>query len=236
MKARLALAAVAIVAANVFSEQSRASSSQGVLTARPFEGHTGDNVYLSGYNLTPRKRLTIYWACPAWYTRTFGNLHIRRGPQTNSRGQFAGFRLQVIPLLHFASSGCQIYVNDPDPKNQYGPAFPATYTILAPGQRAAPCARKMCVGVKSFPGQIRAGFQERIDVQQGWPGARGDVVLSYPWAKTQRRKVSLDAHGNATVRFRIVSRIARPGMVRVRVRLKLGRSGGHGTAHFIVLR
>lgn len=243
MTRRLALVALPALVASVLVHPqsiSRADVSS-ILIASPFEGHSGDTIYLSGAGLDPKQHLYVMMACPNWHDPSvfrYGNIKFEpSGPTTDGRGEFTAFPFQVLTLRGIPSLGCQIYVQYG--QNPYGPDFPAQFTILGARAHAHRCALQICVHIKTSPVRVRSGFTEYINIAHDktgpWPGAQADVMIVYPDGKTQRSQVILNIKGDAVARLRIDAHYAQTVPANVVVRVHMGGMAGRWTGRFTVV-
>lgn len=239
MLRRLALLAVAAAAVSLPGLPQRAvADGYSILVVTPVQGHSHDTVYLSGDGLEPNKRLAVTMDCPNALDKSVAVYNNGKfeypGPVTNSRGQFRNFPFQVLPLRHFASLLCTIYVQDHE--NYLGPDFPATFDILAPSQRVDPKWRKPPLRIKESPKQVKSGLIENITIRS-WPASTAVVRVSYSGAKPRTQKVNLNLKGYGRIGFKVSlfgSETTIPA--RVQVRVFVGTYHGNGSGQFTIVR
>jgi hypothetical protein len=191
----------------------------GVLFAVPFEGHSGDLIYLSGGYLPPYTEYYVYMACPNWKDAYKDNNYefvVKRDSEgklrpvpvwTDGNGAFVAFAMHAVVLNGVNTSDCLIYVSNTI--NPYGPELPAPYTILPPTQPPGVCSRTMCPHFTVAPKRVRAGNSESISVSGGYPGANGTVTVTFKGVATPTGrlavtgKLHLDWRGSGRVRIKV---------------------------------
>lgn len=230
---RMGMAVLVAAVASVWFAWSASAQGNSILVAAPFEGHSGDPVYITGSGFRPNQAETVIMACPDWAHAFRGqsqNFMEVPGPTTDSHGNFPTFRLPALSLQGTATSGCYIYANDG--ANQFGPDIPAIYTILPANAPVDHCARYICVHLSVDRRTISPGKTEVIFVKTGkygvWPGAVADVAIRFPHSKIIHRHVRLNMHGEARITLR--GGHLRPASASVKVSVRLGPFSGHASA------
>jgi hypothetical protein len=169
---------------------------------------------------------------PNWYSR--GNFVWIPGPTTDSQGNFAGFLYRAPHLTGMASSKCQVYMAVIEDRKDF--AAVGSYKIVARDQTLRRCERSLCVqSVIAAPKRVRAGLKEHIDVS-GWPGARIDVVLSYPNKSDEHHIQHLDWQGRYSLTETVPAATADQTSVRITVRASLGQMRDTRLSGFTVTR
>lgn len=212
-----------------------------VLIAAPYEGHSGDPIYLSGRGLHPNHQETITMACPSWVDAfrgaSPGNMEVLTGPLTNKHGNFSAFRMPALTLHGLTGSGCVIYADQG--VNMYGPDIPATYTIVPLGQPLDRCARTICTRVQATVKNPHGDPLTVITLQPGpkranslWPGAAAGITVTIPRRHPWRVHRTLDTQGRA----RLVLHLPRGRLTRlhVGVHLQLGPYRGQSNVTLIL--
>lgn len=208
------------------------------LQVSPYEGHPGDTLFVMGAALPPNSKEILTMACPE-ATDAGPNYITVPGPKTDAHGRFVDFKMHAVsPVNLSAPLACTLYASSG--ANLFGPDIRAHYLVLPPHQRLNNCAIHVCgIQVKTVPVRVRYGVLERIIIHDaGWPGAFASILLHYTGGRQEYRKVQLDYHGAAFVRWPIrvhVAPHARPVKVAVHVHLQLGPDGGGEVSSFFVV-
>lgn len=214
-----------------------------ILLVRPYEGHSGDTVYLSGSGFLPNTQLIIWMACPKWddpHAIPEGNLLGVTGPTTNSHGDFAGWPLRGFHLHVLQESPCAIYANYSKEQNSAGQTYfvcdiCGSYYIIRPGVRLRYDAKHITAVVTPSPKRVKSGLAENISISRGWGGAIARVVVSVPHGASLVRKVRLDWKGQQSITIRVDAGPNQAAQVKVNVSFRLGQTTGRSTTNFIVV-
>ncbi|MBV9279537.1 MAG: hypothetical protein JOZ41_05610, partial [Chloroflexi bacterium] len=168
-------------------------------------------------------------------------------PQIDAHGSFVhAVRWKALSLVGYKSMDCTLYALDG--VNPFGPAFPPTYTILAPDQPVSPCWRRICIELKERTRRIGSGLVETVHIAPrpvrdrehpvrpglyAWPGADAMVTLLPPGGPVKQR-VRLDMRGEADANFPIAGHLKGPVRVSVMVKVQLGSWSGGDSGKFIL--
>lgn len=212
-----------------------AQTALSACVASPIEGHSGDPIFLSCSGLQPGQEQQIFMGCPTWYApeaHRYGNFIYQMGPVTNTRGNFAGFKLQKF-TLHGPSPTitCRIYIRVSD--RAFGPDIPALYTVLPNDERLQKCDVSICAKVKVH--LVQNGRAEDIDITNGWGGAIAEITISAPGVH-QVERLHLDWNGAKHLRILLTGHPVKAGTGHVHVRFRLGGARGVSDAYVRIVR
>jgi len=209
---------------------------QGALKATPARGHSGDIIYISGGDFPPGIRLSLMMGCPNWLVGAQKqNVELYGvGPKTNADGEFSGYPIRGVSLRSLASSVCQIYTQFG--ANTFGPDIPGSYFIERRGQSLGYCDTHVCARVVPSPQRIHSGLVEHIAIEQGWPGAKADISITYPGSAPRHLQPKrLDWEGNADVTDRVPAPLAGAYRAQVKVSFHFARAAGKAFTTFMVI-
>ena len=202
---RRALTMTAVMVSMIVSSKTETSAqapSDRVLRVEPNQVHFGDTIVVGGTGYEPGAREYFMVACPSLmsglgypYIGPMGN-HVQQENawRTDSRGQFAGWFLPIVPAVVMGSKlpvTCKVYASYRN--NWVGTNSPGTFTILPPSAPLDRCSQRMCVSAHLDPPRVHPGMMGTLSVSS-WPGAQVDVTVTYPHAKTQGRAFHSSAH------------------------------------------
>lgn len=208
---------------------------QGALKATPARGHSGDIIYISGGDFPPHIHLSLMMACPNWLVGArLHNVELYGvGPTTNANGEFSGYPIRGLPLQGLALSACQIYTQFG--ANTFGPDIPGSYFIERRGTSLGYCDTHVCARVVPSPHRIHSGLVEHIAIEQGWPGAKADISITYPGSAPRHLRKQLDWEGNVSVTDRVPAPLAGAYRAQVKVSFHFARAAGNAFTTFMVI-
>lgn len=189
------------------------------LRVYPFEGHSGNTIYVSGKGFSPHQAFGLTITCGH---SAYSNTAVR----ADARGQIIAQHLAAPRNIGPHALHCRI--------GSTAGGATAPYTILAPRKPLSHCAVSMCIQAQAAIVRLRNGTIGQIIVH-GWAGARAKITVVHANGKRISRATTLDWRGNGAVRMRVSLGLKKAVTYYVAVDAWLGPIKGHTTTRFIVI-